>query len=87
MTTLRIELNHAGMAELLKCEGVQADLLARAGRIAEAASAGGMNGTFGHNVQVGRNRARALVFTDDADAMVAEAKDRILTRAIDAGRG
>ena len=31
-------------------------------------------------------RARAIVFTGDAEAMRAEAKDRVLTQAIDAGR-
>ncbi len=35
---------------------------------------------------VGRTRARAWVWTDTIEAMVAEATDRRLTRALDGGR-
>lgn len=82
---VKIELISAGVAELLKSAEVQADLARRAGAIAAAASASG--GKFDHDVRVGKSRARAMVWTDDFAAMEAEAKDRALTKAIDAGRG
>jgi hypothetical protein len=84
MANFKIELNSAGVAALLKSPEVQADLARRADAIAAAAGAAG--GVFGHDVQVGRTRARAMVWTEDVAAMEAEAKDRALTRAVDAGR-
>ncbi len=72
----------AGIRELLKSPMVQRDLRARAQRIANAAGPG-----MEVRTDVGRNRARAAVVTADVDAMLAEATDRKLTRAIDAGRG
>lgn len=82
MANVRIRLNRAGIRELLRSPGVQADLAARARRIAAAAGPGHVV-----DVEVGPNRARAAVITDSVDAMVAEATRRSLTRAIDAGRG
>lgn len=81
----RIELNRAEDAKLLKGPEIQADLARRAAAIAARAAANG-GGTYGHNVQVGRSRARAIVFTEDFAAMEDEATDRTLTRAVDAGR-
>lgn len=79
--SFRFELNHDGVAELLKGVEVQADLLARGERIAAAAGPG-------HEVEsfVGRNRARVTVRTETFEAMAAEAEDRNLTRAFGAGR-
>lgn len=83
-----IKLNTAGIREMLKSPGVQADLKARADRMAAAANAtAGIENGFLSEVTVGAVRARARVFTATADAMVAEAEDRVLTRAFDAGRG
>jgi hypothetical protein len=61
---------------------VQGDLRGRASRIATAAG-------DGHEVElaVGRVRARASVRTATFEAMRAEAENRTLSRAIDAGRG
>lgn len=84
-SNVRIEVNYAAVGQLLKGSEIQADLDRRAATIAAAASASG--GKFGHNVQVGKSRARAIVFTEDFDAMRAEATDRVLTKAVDAGRG
>jgi hypothetical protein len=78
----RIVLNRAGVRELLKCPGVQADLARRAERIAAAAGPGMVAESY-----VGRNRARSRVYTQTPEARRAEASDRTLTRAIDAGRG
>lgn len=78
---VRIKLNREGVRELLRSPEVLADLTARAERIAARAGPG-------HVVEsdVGDNRARAVVITSTVEAMVAEARDRNLTRAIDAGR-
>lgn len=72
----RFELNRAGIAELLKGAAIQADLKARADRIAAQAGPG-----FVADVGVGANRARASVVTGDSAAMRAEATDRTLSRA------
>lgn len=84
MVTVRIVLNRAGVRELLRSPEVQADLQARAERIRDAA--GGEAAGFESSSVVGQNRARASVITATAEAMVAEAAHRTLTRAIDAGR-
>ena len=78
---VKIVLNRKGIGALLKSPEVQADLNARADRIARAAGEG-------HTVEstVGPQRARAAVITTTFDAMRAEAENRNLTRAIDAGR-
>lgn len=81
---VKIVLNRAGVGQLLKSSEVQADLLRRAQAIAAAAGANG--GEFVADARIGTTRARAIVFTADAEAMRAEAKDRVLTQAIDAGR-
>jgi hypothetical protein len=81
---VKIELISAGVRQLLQGPEIQADLARRAGAIAAAAGASG--GEFGHDVRVGHSRARAMVWTEDFAAMEAEAKNRALTRAVDAGR-
>lgn len=83
-TSIKIELNSAGVQQLLKSGEIQADLARRAAAIATAAGASG--GEFGHEANVGANRARASVWTEDFEAMRAEATSRALTRAVDAGR-
>lgn len=80
-TSIRVVMNRAGVAALLKSEEVQADLKRRADAIADAAGPG-----MEARVGVGRTRARATVITADFDAMLAEATHKTLTRAIDAGR-
>jgi hypothetical protein len=69
-----------GIAELLKLPGLGDDLASRAQAIADVAGPG-------HEVRAmtGR-RARASVVTVTYEAMLAEARNRNLTRAIDAGR-
>lgn len=76
-----VKMNSRGAAALLKGAEVQADLKERADRIAAAAGPG-----FEAEVKVGRTRAMASVTATTADAQRAEANDRALTRALDAGR-
>jgi tRNA A37 threonylcarbamoyltransferase TsaD len=69
------------IAELLKSPAVQQDLRRRADRIAAAAGPG-----MEASVRVGRTRARGSVITATAQARDNEARNRALTRALDAGR-
>lgn len=77
----RIEMNGKGIRALLQSAGIRADLERRAARIAAAAGEG-----FTSNGYTGRNRARAGVVTATSAARRAQAEDKALTRAIDAGR-
>lgn len=79
---VRVEMNSAGAQELLKSPEVQGELRKRADRVAAAAGEG-------HEVSVwvGRDRARATVTTVSARAKRAEANDRALLRALEAGGG
>lgn len=80
-TRVRIEMNKDGFQELLKSEPIRADLDRRARAIAAAAGDGMLARS-----SIGTTRARAQVITDSLDAKLAEAKDKSLTKAIDAGR-
>jgi len=77
----QIELNSQGVRDLLRSPEIRGDLERRAGAIARTAGPG-----FVADSTVGPNRARASVGTTDIESMRAEAEDRTLTRAIDAGR-
>lgn len=79
---IRIEVNSTGIQALLKSEEVQSLLAAKAERIAAAAGDG-----FEVSSRIGATRARASVITATKAARKAEAVDRSLTKAIDAGRG
>jgi hypothetical protein len=82
MAKVDVKMSAAGARAILKSGEVQAFLKAKADRIAAAAGAG-----FESSSMVGPNRARASVITATAKARRAEATNRSLTRAIDAGRG
>lgn len=79
---VRIVVNRNGVRDLLRSPEVHNDLRERAEKIARAAGDG-----FEADSEVGRNRARASVRTTTRKAREAEATQRALTRAIDAGRG
>lgn len=79
---VRIEVNSAGIRSILQSPEVQSMLRARAERIA-AAAGDGMEVAS----SIGATRARASVITATKEAREAEATDRALTSAIDAGRG
>lgn len=76
-----VEINKAGVRDLLRSEEIRADLERRAQAIAAAAGDG-----FEVEVFRGANRYRVSVRTGTEPARRAEATDRSLTRAIDAGR-
>lgn len=78
---LRVKINQPAIRALLASPEVSGDLESRGNRIAAAAG-------DGVEVQVTRNRDRAVVFVKTAsfEAKRAEAEDRTLTSSIDAGR-
>ncbi len=78
---LNLRLTGKGPTDLRKHPAVLADLEARAKRIAAAAGEG-VEATS----MIGQTRARATAITVTYPAMAREARDRTLTRAIDAGR-
>ncbi|QPE04130.1 hypothetical protein IT882_13110 [Microbacterium schleiferi] len=79
--SVRVKINSAGVVALLTDAKVSADLEQRGQRIAAAAGEG-------FEVDVTRNSDRAVAFVRAAttEARLAEAEDRALTRAVDAGR-
>lgn len=77
----RVRLNRKGVRELLQSREVLSDLERRANAIAAAAGEG-----MEVDSEIGRNRARASVRTATREAVLAEAQQRALTRALDAGR-
>lgn len=82
---VRIELDSDGIAELLKSAEVAADMKRRGDNIAESAGDGfevtEFEGKYG-----GSPRAMVSVKAKTREAKIAEATDKSLTRAIDAGR-
>jgi hypothetical protein len=78
----KIELNRRGIAQLLKEPGTFSAVTGIAARIASAAGPG-----METRSDKGGTRVRAAVVTATFEAMYAEATNRTLTRAIDAGRG
>lgn len=82
MSNVRIELNFRGVGDLLRSDEVAQDLRRRAERVAAAA---------GEGMEVDESRGsggrrRASVRTATTEARLAEAKERRLTRAVDAAR-
>ena len=78
---VQVKLNSRAVDALLKSPEMQADLAARAARVAAAAGEG-----MESDVSVGRTRARGYAWTATAEARRAEATDRRLTAALDAAR-
>ena len=81
MKIQNIKWKIAGFQELRRAPGVEADIRARAGRVAATAGAG-----FEANVSSGRSRVRASVVTATDKAKRANAKSNRLLNSLDAGR-
>lgn len=93
-SSTKVTMLSKGYAAIRRSKGVTDELVKRANRIAEQArSNAGGKGDFQVAVrQVGGShynsgRVRVTVFCADAEAMRAEAEDRALTRAFQAGGG
>jgi aspartate/methionine/tyrosine aminotransferase len=78
----RIVFHTAAFRSILRSGVMAADLTRRGERIAAAAGEG-----FGSQTNVGRHRVRVTVAAETRAAARAEATDKVLTRAIGAGRG
>lgn len=78
---VRVVLNRKAIVQLLRSAEVRADLESRARRIADRAGEG-----FEVDSEAGTKRARASVRTVTYEAILAEAKHRKLTHALDAAR-
>lgn len=78
---IKVVLVPGAVGRLLRSKEVLADLQARGERIAATAGDG-----FAAEPFIGRTRARVTVRTATPQAMEREARDRTLTRALDAGR-
>lgn len=79
----KFRLLSTGFSELMQSEDAQRNLAERAGAIAAAA---GGEPDFEVSVTKNRDRSVAFVRTANEAGRKAEAEDRALTRAIDAGR-
>lgn len=78
--TILVELNRRGLLQLMKVDMLP-DLTRRGERVRDAAGPG-----MELDVRVGRNRARATVITATDEARRAEATQRRLSSAVQAGR-
>jgi hypothetical protein len=83
MAQIKIDLNDAGIREVLQSAEVQADLRRRAKAIAQAA---GGEPDFVGDAEIVGDRVMGFVVTATHEGRRAEAEDRALTRALDAGR-
>lgn len=80
-SSIRFVPNKAGIGQLLRSSELQAAIMGKARAVAAAAGPG-------HDVlNTTTKRARATVMTQTREAMVAEATEHTLTRAINAARG
>lgn len=82
-TKVKIVMINEGFNAVRKSEGVRADLMARAERIRDATGVEGFAVIPTDNA----SRAGVLVVANTRAARLAEATDKVLTKAIDAGRG
>lgn len=91
MAKIRIELNRATVRGILRGElapEVPAKLLAMGAAMGAAAESAAPDGAeFSVRSHVGANRFRVTVGTENYAAKKAEATDRVLTLALNAGRG
>jgi hypothetical protein len=92
VSSVRIEMDFAGIGDLLASAEVQADIDRRAEAVADAARNRGVT-VESDNVPVpvvvtsaGKKRARALVTLDHPAGLAVEAKHRLLVGSLDAAR-
>lgn len=84
VTVDRIEINDSNAQAILKSADVAADLQRRGQAI--AATAAGSGGKYYVDAVLWGARRAVFITTGDMEARRAEATDRALTRALDAGR-
>ena len=81
MADVRVKLKIRGIREVLRSAPVQAEVARRARRMAQAAGSG-----FESIVKPHKYTARAFVQTASQEGRRREANEKVLTRALDAGR-
>ena len=81
MADVRVKLKIRGIREVLRSAPVQAEVARRARRMAQAAGSG-----FESIVKPHKYTSRAFVQTASQEGRRREATDKVLTRALDAGR-
>lgn len=81
--SMRIDFHNEGFDEVRRDPAVEVELMTRGHAIAEAA---GGEPDFLVLSEPSKSRARVVVITATPAAKIAEATDRSLTRALDAGR-
>lgn len=79
IANIKVELNDAGIRELLNSGGVQAFLRGKAEAVRAGAAAGG--GTYEVEVTPGKVRSRAKIRTVDAEARQASSENATLAKA------
>lgn len=79
-----VKVNPKAVEQLLRHPNLKADLERRGKKIMEAA--GGEKGGFESHVWEGHDRSRGQVTTATNKAKAAEARNRVLARALSAGR-
>lgn len=79
---VRVEVLSEGIAALMQSAALAAEVDAAASRIASAAG----DGFEVLPAEIHGDRAMALVVPEDADAMEAEARDKVLSKAVSACR-
>lgn len=92
MARTKVQLNHAGMAGLLKDDGVRADLTRRMERVLAAAQASApvATGEYRDSLHIEQDttdRAAVRVVSDTDHTLVVEATTGSLARALDAAGG
>lgn len=79
---VKIKINHGAVRQLLTGGDIETIMIGLGRKIAAAAGEGVEVSSW-----VGRNRVRVTVRTATPEAMLDEAKNRTLTRAVGSGRG
>jgi hypothetical protein len=92
MARVRVELNHAGMAELLTSGGVRAELTRRMSSVLAVAKSTapvetGQHRDSGHIEQATTDRAAVRVVFDSDHSVEVEADTGHIARALDAAGG
>lgn len=86
MAKVQLKLNNKGFAELRNSREIRAELDRRASRIAHEAGEG-FTRRPAEEGSGPRARARASVIASTYEARLAQSRDNVLQRALNAGRG
>ena len=77
MAKTKFKLNHSGVGQLLKSDGLQDVLSSKAGEIRNRAGAG-----YSQDIYIGKTRANAMVFAETVEAKRDNSKNNTLLKAV-----